>query len=164
MTLLFFSEVTSEEPIVVLACGHAFAISSVDRLARLQDVYDEGRAIMLPSQLPVPCCSDCRQPIAGARRYSRVVNHARVLLAQRKYALQQGGALAAVVGESTKIDEEITALEKKVSETKQAPDGVPKKIEHALTKRTKACTRKCTDLIEQSKSPLAQVCFFVAVR
>ncbi|CAM9833130.1 unnamed protein product, partial [Ectocarpus sp. 13 AM-2016] len=75
----------SIDPIIVLGCGHAYTLTTLDGLLGLKSAYakDEtsGRWVA-PLPLESDCsklklCPDCRAPVSGVSRYNRVTNKAK---------------------------------------------------------------------------------------
>lgn len=92
--------------LLVLSCNHAFTAETLDGMFRLDKFYartDQGwsRARALdelsangndndaqdPTQR-VPSCPTCKTPVAGVRRYSRLINFATINAVQRQWLMQ----------------------------------------------------------------------------
>ncbi|CAM9311631.1 unnamed protein product, partial [Sphacelaria rigidula] len=82
----------SLEPIIVLDCGHAYTLSTLDGFMGLESVYvkdkQSGEWIM-PRPLQSDCsvlklCPDCRAPVMGVSRYKRVTEKAKIDMAEVK--------------------------------------------------------------------------------
>ncbi|CAM9853599.1 unnamed protein product, partial [Hapterophycus canaliculatus] len=82
----------SVEPIVVLGCGHAYTLSTLDGLLDLTSAYkkvhkggshQQSGEWIEPLPLESDCsklklCPDCRAPVSGVSRYNRITNKAKV--------------------------------------------------------------------------------------
>jgi len=82
----------SKDPLIILECGHPFAISTLDKIFEVDDLYEfsndeEGNKNWVNlkpipfdfSSFKLPSCSICRTP-AKARRYGRIINAIRLYL------------------------------------------------------------------------------------
>eukprot|EP00904_Undaria_pinnatifida_P008334 jgi/Undpi1/4630/HiC_scaffold_18.g07984.m1 len=77
----------SVEPIIVLRCGHAYTLSTLDGCMGLASVYakdERSGRWTAPMPLESNCsvlklCPDCRVPVDGVSRYKRVINKAKVV-------------------------------------------------------------------------------------
>ncbi|CAM9306840.1 unnamed protein product [Pylaiella littoralis] len=75
----------SIEPIVVLGCGHAYTLSTLDGLMDLASAYvkdEKTEQWVEPIPLQSDCstlklCPDCRAPVSGVSRYNRITNKAK---------------------------------------------------------------------------------------
>jgi len=79
----------SEEPVLVLDCGHMFTLSTLDGHVALTQYYGEdGAAFPLPVGFSrVPTCPDCRMPLTSTQRYGRPVKKAMVDTLMQRYIL-----------------------------------------------------------------------------
>lgn len=66
----------NEDPLLSLACGHVFTVSTLDNIVNLEEAYNKNEEGQWDSirQLPpkcgaVPQCPKCRSPISNIRRY-----------------------------------------------------------------------------------------------
>ncbi|CAM9147741.1 unnamed protein product [Discosporangium mesarthrocarpum] len=74
-----------DEPLVVLRCGHAYGLTTIDNHMDLKEVYRKDQRSnewLGPRPLTANCsrlklCPDCRQPIDRINRYKRVINTAK---------------------------------------------------------------------------------------
>ncbi|KAJ1548785.1 hypothetical protein HK405_015099 [Cladochytrium tenue] len=78
------------DPVVVLACGHVFTVSTMDGQLEMASVYerdgDDGwtRLRELPSEfVNLPMCPACRSPTHSVRRYRRGYNFAALCVAEK---------------------------------------------------------------------------------
>ncbi|KAG0028964.1 hypothetical protein BGZ82_008172 [Podila clonocystis] len=90
----------SEDPILVLSCGHALSMSSLDDCMRMTDYYDGNtgtagttifvRTKPLPSgQVSMIGCPTCGSPIVGLRRYGRRIKYAQLTVRLKKFEMAQ---------------------------------------------------------------------------
>ncbi|KAF9952377.1 hypothetical protein BGZ72_006327 [Mortierella alpina] len=95
----------SEDPILVLPCGHALTMSTLDDQMGMWDYYDGTkdattgnntfvRTKPLPSgQVSMVGCPSCRAPIVGIRRYGRRIKYAQVTRCLKKFEMAQATAI-----------------------------------------------------------------------
>ncbi|CAM9834697.1 unnamed protein product [Scytosiphon promiscuus] len=84
----------SVEPIVVLGCGHAYTISTLDGFIGLSSAYkkhEQSGEWVAPLPLESDCsklklCPDCRAPVSGVSRYNRITNKAKMDMAEVKHS------------------------------------------------------------------------------
>ncbi|CAM9306733.1 unnamed protein product [Pylaiella littoralis] len=84
----------SDEPIIVLGCGHAYTLTTLDGLMDLFSAYvkdKETEQWVEPIPLKSDCstlkpCPDCRAPVSGVSRYNRITNKAKVDMAELKHS------------------------------------------------------------------------------
>ncbi|CAM9550665.1 unnamed protein product [Scytosiphon promiscuus] len=84
----------SVEPIVVLSCGHAYTLSTLDGLLDLASAYkkdEQSGEWVAPLPLESDCsklklCPDCRAPVSGVSRYNRITNKAKMDMAEVKHS------------------------------------------------------------------------------
>ncbi|KAF9210554.1 hypothetical protein BGZ59_009291 [Podila verticillata] len=91
----------SEDPILVLSCGHALSMSSLDDHMRMRDYYAGDtsgtagtttfvRTKPLPSnQVSMIGCPNCGSPIVGLRRYGRRIKYAQLTVRLKKFEMAQ---------------------------------------------------------------------------
>lgn len=100
----------SEEPVLVLDCGHMFTLSTLDGHVALTQYYREDGPVEFSR---VPTCPDCRTPITSTQRYGRPVKKAMVdTLMQRYILLSRRGMDSA----NTKLQ----ALERRLADSAKA--------------------------------------------
>ncbi|KAH3765155.1 nf-x1 finger and helicase domain protein [Pelomyxa schiedti] len=113
-TLQEHFETPSVEPVVVLACGHVYTVSTLDNIFELSryyqstvspdstlplftgllPLYSSSSIAVDPESTPkemavVKGCPECRLPIIGVYRYGRPLNFALLASVQRKFLQQQ---------------------------------------------------------------------------
>lgn len=90
----------TEDPLLVLHCGHAYTTSTMDGHMEISTAYAPAPATassssvlqtwqepLSRSDFAIPkACPDCRALVVGVRRYGRVVLHSQLGLTQRKHA------------------------------------------------------------------------------
>ncbi|KAK9765033.1 hypothetical protein K7432_006968 [Basidiobolus ranarum] len=91
----------NNDPILVLSCGHALTMSSMDGVMEMKDYYvglvDENFGTTIFTSLcPLPgkevkqmSCHICREPIAEILRYGRRIKYAQLGMRSKKYLRQQ---------------------------------------------------------------------------
>jgi hypothetical protein len=83
------------DPIIVLPCGHFFAMSTLDGHMELSAFYEAcGDGIFIQPKSPSPdisanpkCCPDCRAVIHSICRYGRVLRFAELRVLERKHIM-----------------------------------------------------------------------------
>jgi len=102
----YFSDITEEDvhnnPLVVLRCGHAWAISTLDGVMELERFYERGsgndgwvRALPpSPEVQRARCCMNCGEPISGVFRYGRCLKKFTLDLNEMKFKSLCGKSLA----------------------------------------------------------------------
>ncbi|KAF9159201.1 hypothetical protein DFQ26_006819 [Actinomortierella ambigua] len=97
----------SLDPLVVLSCGHAQTITSLDCHLKMDDYYQhrEGSGVNLgatrfvsvkplPSlEVPVSRCPVCASPIFEVQRYGRRIKHSHLFSSLRKHEMKQNKKL-----------------------------------------------------------------------
>lgn len=83
------------DPLMVLPCGHAFLMSTMDGVMELEHYYERsqvgtsqawGAPCRMPPEMGRPKhCPSCRAPVTGLRRYGRVTNKLVLDLVDRKH-------------------------------------------------------------------------------
>lgn len=103
----------SEEPVIVLDCGHLFTISTLDAHAHLTNYYaEDGAASPLPGEFArVPTCPECRVPITSTQRYGRPVKKAMVDSLMQRYFTRSRRVM-------NLAEAEVQALEHKIASAK----------------------------------------------
>lgn len=143
----------NEDPIIVLKCGHAYTISTLDGTLEMDKVYSKDMVgdwhlIPLPSEfLQLPCCPDCRKPIRMVYRYGRICNRASMNVAEKQF-LAKYGEWCSSIGQR---------LEKILTHTdsQQIPEL---KETDLVAKKTQALTNvKIPKKLEQYLQPLNQL-------
>ncbi|KAF9381053.1 hypothetical protein CPB97_007983 [Podila verticillata] len=96
----------SEDPILVLSCGHALSMSSLDDHMHMRDYYagDTSRTAgtttfvrtkPLPgSQVSMIGCPTCGSPIVGLRRYGRRIKYAQLTVRLKKFEMAQMASIS----------------------------------------------------------------------
>ena len=82
----------NDDPLIVLTCGHAFAVSSLDQWLGIATVYGQNVAGKFVDFKPLTeelsdskGCPSCRAPISSVRRYGRVLAKLHFQSVQKKY-------------------------------------------------------------------------------
>ncbi|KAF9275882.1 hypothetical protein BGZ68_010450 [Mortierella alpina] len=95
----------SENPILVLPCGHALTMSNLDNHMSMSDFYEGCKdkttntitfVTTKPrpnNQVSVVDCPSCHVPIVGIRRYGRRINYTQVALCLKKFEMVETPAL-----------------------------------------------------------------------
>ncbi|KAF9139293.1 hypothetical protein BGX30_008146 [Mortierella sp. GBA39] len=95
----------NEDPLLVLPCGHALVMSSLDGLMEMNDYYEEdinpltGEVAFvmtksLPnSEVPMIGCPSCRAPIASLVRYGRRIKYSQLVMRLKKFEMLQSAAV-----------------------------------------------------------------------
>ncbi|KAG9063296.1 hypothetical protein KI688_004178 [Linnemannia hyalina] len=95
----------NEDPLLVLPCGHALVMSSLDGLMEMNAYYEEdinpltGEVAFvmtksLPnSEVPMIGCPSCRAPIASLVRYGRRIKYSQLVMRLKKFEMLQSAAV-----------------------------------------------------------------------
>jgi hypothetical protein len=84
------------DPIIVLPCGHFFAMSTLDGHMEMSAFYKaSGDGVFIQPKSPSPdisanpkCCPDCRAVIHSIYRYGRVLRFAELRVLERKHIME----------------------------------------------------------------------------
>ncbi|KAF9105258.1 hypothetical protein BGX27_009708 [Mortierella sp. AM989] len=91
----------SEDPILVLSCGHALSMSYLDSYMRMRDYYvgetnmTTGITIFVRTkplssmQVSMIGCPSCHSPIVGLRRYGRCIKYIQLVVHLKKFEFSQ---------------------------------------------------------------------------
>ncbi|OAQ22438.1 hypothetical protein K457DRAFT_84858, partial [Linnemannia elongata AG-77] len=95
----------NEDPLLVLPCGHALVMSSLDGLMEMNDYYEEDINVLtgevsfvktksLPnSEVPMIGCPSCRAPIVRLVRYGRRIKYSQLVMRLKKFEMLQSAAV-----------------------------------------------------------------------
>lgn len=95
----------NEDPLLVLPCGHALIISSLDGLMEMNDYYEGDinpltgevsfvKTKSLPNgEVPMIGCPSCRAPIVGLVRYGRRIKYSQLVKRLKKFEIFQSAAI-----------------------------------------------------------------------
>ena len=91
-----------DSPLLLLTCGHAFTMETLDCILELSKFYGVAVGGEWSGTLPLPAsfgtrpaCPNCRGPLRGLRRYGRLLHHAACQQAEKKFMQASAGRLAA---------------------------------------------------------------------
>ncbi|KAG0357837.1 hypothetical protein BGZ54_000164, partial [Gamsiella multidivaricata] len=94
-----------DDPILVLACGHALTMTTLDGMMGMSEYYvaetDKktgdvqyvGKKDLTNDEVPQVSCPNCRKPIIGILRYGRRVKCSQLRLRSHKHEITQFGAM-----------------------------------------------------------------------
>ncbi|KAF9106328.1 hypothetical protein BGX27_009209 [Mortierella sp. AM989] len=94
-----------EDPIIVLACGHALTMTSLDGMMEMSSYYEEytdpktgdvtytGKRDLPGEEVSQVPCHLCRKPIIGILRYGRRIKYAQLSLRLKKHQVAQAKSL-----------------------------------------------------------------------
>lgn len=137
-----------EDPIVVLSCGHFYAMSTLDGHMDLRSAYqiDDAGKILGPKHFEraeMKVCPECREPLRNIHRYNRVVNGALLDEATKRF-MAYAGALQ-------------TDLQNKVQEHELKLEDLANEFVQSLSAENTAFTSKTGKIQDyQRTASLAQ--------
>ncbi|KAF9161285.1 hypothetical protein DFQ26_004686 [Actinomortierella ambigua] len=91
----------NEDPILVMSCGHALTMSTLDHLMEMTNYYEGDinlntgaiafvKTKELPTQeVAIMTCPSCRAPITGLLRYGRRIKHSQLVMRLKKFEISQ---------------------------------------------------------------------------
>ncbi|GJJ72575.1 hypothetical protein EMPS_04933 [Entomortierella parvispora] len=97
----------SEDPILVLACGHALTVSTLDGLMEMGQYYKESTnaagnptftaiRAMPGGEVKQVSCPSCRKPIVQLLRYGRRIKDAQLSMRLKKYQIVQENSMGEI--------------------------------------------------------------------
>ncbi|KAL6075671.1 NFX1-type zinc finger-containing protein 1 [Balamuthia mandrillaris] len=162
----------NESPLVVLSCGHAFTIDTLDGLFKMEQLFYHRDArnmqwtalkptrLVADKEIPSIACPHCRAPISAVRRYGRALNCVSIRYAQRKF-------LTSVTTRTEEAERAFNQIEQQMSkqqeeqkkndkgkDKKQTTSGEPnlnaKKLGEEVKKHIQALMKCLSDCVNRS--------------
>ncbi|KAF9584715.1 hypothetical protein BGW38_005439, partial [Lunasporangiospora selenospora] len=111
----------NDDPILVLSCGHALTMSTLDGMMEINQFYEEEMdpktgASSFVSKLPLPGshplqmgCPHCRKPIMDPLRYGRRIKYAQLAMRLKKHQISQSTAVSSAQKELEEGQLKLTA-------------------------------------------------------